>query len=147
MQLRVIVVPVSDLDRAKGFYLAMGFREDLDHRSSDDFRVVELTPPGDGASIVLATAMTDALPGSVRGLHLIVPDIETARDDLIIRGIDVGEVFHDVGGVYYRASPAWEIPGVDPGGRDRASFARFSDPDGNGWVLQGSRTRGHEPAG
>ena len=141
MKLEVIVLPVSDVDRAKAFYDCAGFREDFDYASGEDFRVVQFTPPGSEASVVFGIGITGAVPGSVGGLQLVVPDIETARSDLIGRGVDVTDVFHDVGGVFHHDSPAWEVPGRDPAGRDYASFARFTDPDGNGWVLQEVRHR------
>jgi catechol 2,3-dioxygenase-like lactoylglutathione lyase family enzyme len=141
MRLEVIVLPVSDVDRAKAFYRSIGFREDLDFASGEGFRVVQFTPPGSGASIVFGDGITDRLAGSVRGLQLVVPDIEAARARLTARGVDVTEVFHDIGGVFYHHSPAFEIPGADPNGRDYASFARFNDPDGNGWVLQQVKAR------
>jgi catechol 2,3-dioxygenase-like lactoylglutathione lyase family enzyme len=136
MRLQVVVVPVSDVDRAKAFYRSAGFREDLDYATGPDFRVVQATPPGSDTSIIFGEGISRAEPGSVQGLQLVVPDIESARAQLIERGIDVGEVFHDIGGVFYHVSPAYEIPGPAPDRRDYASFARFSDPDGNGWVLQ-----------
>ena len=136
MKLEVVVLPVADVDRSKAFYRCLGFREDLDHASSDGFRVVQFTPPGSGASIVFGDGITDRAPGSVQGLQLVVPDIEAARAQLIDRGADVTDVFHDIGGVFYHHSPAYEIPGPDPDRRDYLSFARFTDPDGNGWVLQ-----------
>ena len=144
MRLAVVVLPVSDVDRAKAFYRRAGFREDLDYASGDDFRVVQFTPPGSQASIVFGTGITAAAPGSVGGLLLAVPDIEGGRSDLVRRGIKVGDVFHDMGGVFYHQSAAWEVPGCDPAGRDYASFARFADPDGNGWVLQEVK---HRPPG
>ena len=136
LKLEVVVLPVSDVDRAKAFYRRAGFREDYDYASGEDFRVVQFTPPGSEASIVFGIGITAAAPGSVGGLQLIVPDIVAARSDLTQRGIDVGDVFHDMGGVFYHRSPEWEVPGRDPAGRDYVSFARFCDPDGNGWVLQ-----------
>jgi catechol 2,3-dioxygenase-like lactoylglutathione lyase family enzyme len=141
MKLEVVVLPVSDVDDAKTFYLSAGFREDLDYSSGDDFRVVQFTPPGSGASIVFGTGITNALPGSVEGLQLVVADIEAARTALISRGVAVTDVFHDIGGVFYHRSPAYEIPGVDPDRRAYGSFARFADPDGNEWVLQEVRQR------
>jgi catechol 2,3-dioxygenase-like lactoylglutathione lyase family enzyme len=141
MKLEVVLLPVSDVDRAKTFYRSMGFREDCDYASGDDFRVVQFTPPGSGASIVFGTGVTDAPPGSVEGLQLVVADIEAARAAMIERGVDVTDVFHDIGGVFYHRSPAYEIPGVDPDRRSYGSFARFSDPDGNQWVLQEVRER------
>ncbi len=136
MKLEVVVLPVSDVDRAKAFYRSLGFREDLDFASGEDFRVVRFTPPGSEASIVFGEGITDRTPGSFQGLVLTVPDIEVARVELIDRGVDVTDVFHDIGGVFYHHSPAYEIPGPDPDRRDYNSFARFTDPDGNGWVLQ-----------
>lgn len=141
MRLEVVVLPVADVDRAKAFYRSAGFREDLDFAAGGDFRVVQFTPPGSEASIVFGTGITSAAPGSVQGLQLVVPDIETARAALVARGIKVGEVYHDLGGVFYHLSPSFEVPGPDRGRRDYASFARFTDPDGNGWVLQEVRRR------
>jgi catechol 2,3-dioxygenase-like lactoylglutathione lyase family enzyme len=134
------VLPVSNVDRAKAFYRSAGFREDIDYSSGEDFRVVQFTPPASGASIVFGKGITGAPPGSVDGLQLVVSDIDAARAELIGRGVDVSDVFHDIGGVFYHLSPAFEIPGLDPDRRDYRSFARFSDPDGNGWVLQEVRT-------
>jgi catechol 2,3-dioxygenase-like lactoylglutathione lyase family enzyme len=136
MRLEVVVLPVSDVDRAKAFYRRAGFREEWDYASGEDFRVVQFTPPGSGASIVFGSGITAAAPGSVGGLLLVVPDIDAARADLVRRGVDVSDVFHDTGGVFYHQSPDWEVPGRDPAGRDYVSFARFSDPDGTCWVLQ-----------
>jgi catechol 2,3-dioxygenase-like lactoylglutathione lyase family enzyme len=136
LKLEVVVLPVADVDRAKAFYRAAGFREDLDYAAGDDFRVVQLTPPGSAASIVIGSGLTDATPGSVEGLILAVEDLEATRDELLDRGLDVGEVFHDIGSVFVHRSPAYEIPGLDPDRRSYASFARFLDPDGNEWVLQ-----------
>jgi catechol 2,3-dioxygenase-like lactoylglutathione lyase family enzyme len=141
MRLEVVVVPVSDVDRAKAFYRSAGFRDDLDYTSGPGFRVVQVTPPGSETSIIFGAGITSAAPGSLQGLQLVVPDIEAARAELLERNVDVGEVFHDLGGVLYHLSPAYEIPGPAPDRRDYASFARFSDPDGNGWVLQEVRKR------
>jgi len=141
MKLEVVVLPVSDVDCAKGFYLSAGFREDFDYSSGDEFRVVQFTPPGSDASIVFGTGVTGAPSGSVQGLQLVVADIEAARTELIARGVDVTDIFHDIGGVLYHRSPAYEIPGVDPDRRSYVSFARFYDPDGNEWVLQEVRQR------
>jgi catechol 2,3-dioxygenase-like lactoylglutathione lyase family enzyme len=140
-KLEVVVLPVSHVDRAKDFYRAAGFREDVDYASGDGFRVVQFTPRGSATSIVFGTGITSAPPGSLQGLLLAVSDIEAARVELIDGGVDVGEVFHDLGGVFFHLSPAFEVPGPDPAGRDYASFARFSDPDGNGWVLQEVKQR------
>ncbi|HEY0487538.1 MAG TPA: VOC family protein [Mycobacteriales bacterium] len=125
-KLELVAVPVSDVDRAKAFYLDQaGFRLDVDHRAGEDFRVVQLTPPGSACSITL---MRNTAAGSVQGLHLVVPDIDAARAALAGRGVDVGEVFHfESGG---------QVPGPDPRRSDYGSFLSFTDPDGNGWVVQ-----------
>ena len=141
MKLEVVVLPVSDVDRSKAFYRSLGFREDIDYTSGDDFRVVQFTPPGSQASIIFGKGLTAAAHGSIQGLQLVVSDIEAMRAELVDRGIDVSDLFHDLGGTFYHLSPAFEVPGPDPGGRDYSSFARFSDPDGNGWVLQEVKQR------
>ena len=136
MRLELVVLPVSDVDRAKRFYRAVGFREDIDYAAGQGFRVVHLTPPGSAASIVFGTGITRAAPGSVQGLHLAVHSVEAAVAALRERGIDVTDPFHDISGIYYHDSPAYEVPGPDPARRDHSSFARFADPDGNGWLLE-----------
>jgi catechol 2,3-dioxygenase-like lactoylglutathione lyase family enzyme len=103
MKLEVVVLPVSDVDRAKRFYEALGWRLDIDYVANEDFRVVQLTPPGSECSIIIGKGITSAVPGSVQGLHLVVADIEAARRELVGRGIDVGNVFHDAGGVFHHA--------------------------------------------
>ena len=131
-KLELVPIPVFDVDRAKAFYTQkMGFEEDLDHSTGEEFRVVQLTPPGSGCSIAIGTGIVDTSPGSVQGLQLVVPDIDAARAELLERGAEVSEVQHFDGS-------AWR-PG---GGGDWNSFAFFSDPDGNGWVLQQSPGRG-----
>lgn len=131
-KLELVPIPVSDVDRAKAFYTEkVGFEEDLDHSTGEEFRVVQLTPPGSACSIVLGTGIVRTPPGSVQGLQLVVLDIEAARAELLERGTEVSEVQHFDGS-------AWR-PG---GGGDWNSFAFFSDPDGNGWVLQQSPGRG-----
>jgi catechol 2,3-dioxygenase-like lactoylglutathione lyase family enzyme len=131
-KLELVLVPVSDVDRARTFYTEKaGFDLDVDHRAGDDFRVVQLTPPGSACSISIGIGITDAAPGSVQGLHLVVSDIDAARAELVERGVDVSEVRHFESG-------RW-VPGPDPQRRDYSSFAFFSDPDGNGWVLQEAR--------
>jgi catechol 2,3-dioxygenase-like lactoylglutathione lyase family enzyme len=131
-KLELVPIPVSDVDRAKAFYTEkMGFKEDLDHSTGGEFRVVQLTPPGSACSIAIGTGIVDTSPGSVQGLQLVVPDIDAARAELLERGAEVSEVQHFDGS-------AWR-PG---GGGDWNSFAFFSDPDGNGWVLQQSPGRG-----
>lgn len=133
-KIEVIILPVSDVDRSRGFYTAQaGFALDVDYKPSDDFRVVQLTPPGSNCSIQFGVGLTDLVPGSMRGVYLVVDDLQRAREELSVRGVDVGEIRHK--------SPiddwqgGWE-PGLDPDRRDYASFADFTDPDGNQWVLQ-----------
>ncbi|HZD02593.1 MAG TPA: glyoxalase superfamily protein [Actinomycetes bacterium] len=129
LKLELVLIPVSDVDRAKAFYVERaGFNLDVDHRAGEAFRVVQMTPPGSACSIAVGTGITDAAPGSVRGTHLVVSDIEAVRAELLGRGVDVGEIRH-------LESGGW-VPGPDPERRDYGSFAGFSDPDGNSWVLQ-----------
>jgi catechol 2,3-dioxygenase-like lactoylglutathione lyase family enzyme len=126
--LELVVVPVSDVDRAKSFYTEkLGFHLDVDHRAGENFRVVQMTPPGSACSItILGTPQSE--PGSLQGLHLVVPDIEAARAELLQRGVDVSDLFRfDEGG---------QTPGPDPERRNYATFMSFSDPDGNGWLVQ-----------
>jgi catechol 2,3-dioxygenase-like lactoylglutathione lyase family enzyme len=126
-KLELIVVPVSDVDRAKAFYVDnAGFGLDVDFSAGDYFRVVQLTPPGSECSVTLMRN-TDA-PGSLQGLHLVVSDIDAARAELVERGVDVSEIFHFAEG--------GQTPGPDPDRRDYGSFLAFSDPDGNGWLVQ-----------
>ena len=139
-KLELVLIPVSDVDRAKAFYVEeCGFNLDVDHRAGEDFRVVQITPPGSACSFTFGNGITDAAPGSYRGTHLIVTDIEAARAELIERGIDVSEVRH-------MAPDGWQ-PGPDPEHQDYASFADFSDPDGNTWVLQEVRRTEPESEG
>jgi catechol 2,3-dioxygenase-like lactoylglutathione lyase family enzyme len=142
MRLEVVVVPVSDVDRAKQFYeTALGFRLDADFPGPDNFRVVQLTPPGSLCSIIFGSGVTSAVPGSSQALMLVVYDIDAARARLVGRGVDVSEVFHDAGGVFHHAGTDGRVSGPDPEGRSYSSFASFSDPDGNGWLLQEIKTR------
>jgi len=136
MKLEVVVLPVADVDRAKHFYEALGWREDADITSGPDFREVQLTPPGSACSVIFGTGVTSAAPGSTDGMVLAVPDIEAARADLMKRGADVSEVFHDAGGVFHHAGTVDRVPGPAPDHASYGSFAAFSDPDGNGWLLQ-----------
>ncbi len=132
LKLELVLIPVSDVDRAKAFYVEnAGFRLDVDHQPNDDFRVVQMTPPGSACSITIGIGITSAPPGSYRGTHLVVTDIEAARVELVERGVEVGEIRH-------MGASGWE-PGADPEHRDYGSFADFSDPDGNTWVLQERR--------
>jgi catechol 2,3-dioxygenase-like lactoylglutathione lyase family enzyme len=128
-KLELVLVPVTDVDRAKTFYTEkVGFNLDVDTSPVEGFRVVQMTPPGSTCSITVGTGITDAPPGCIRGLHLVVTDIEAARAELVERGLDVGEVRHFDAGEW--------MPGPDPERRNYNSFADFSDPDGNTWVLQ-----------
>ena len=139
--LEVVVIPVSDVERAKRFYTSLGWRLDADFARGNDWRVVQFTPPGSTASIIFGRDVTDAAPGSTEGLLLVVDDIEAARAELVGRGVDVSPVFHDAGGIFYHAGQTDRVPGPDPKRGSYASFASFSDPDGNGWVLQEVTTR------
>jgi catechol 2,3-dioxygenase-like lactoylglutathione lyase family enzyme len=135
MKLEVVVIPVSDVDRAKRFYGDLGWRLDADFVVGEEFRVVQFTPPGSPCSIHFGIGVTSAVPGSAHGLYLVVSDIEAARAELIDRGVDVSEVFH-------RAGPGKPpVSGPDPARRSYFSYAAFSDPDGNGWLLQEVTTR------
>jgi len=141
MRLEVVVLPVSDVDRAKEFYERLGWRLDADVVNGDDFRVIQLTPPGSPCSIIFGTGITTAAPGSADGLYLVVDDVEAARAELSEHGVQVSEVFHDAGGVFHHAGTTARLPGPDPDRNSYASFASFSDPDGNGWMLQEVTTR------
>jgi catechol 2,3-dioxygenase-like lactoylglutathione lyase family enzyme len=141
MKLEVVVIPVSDVDRAMRFYGGLGWRLDADFAAGDDYRVVQFTPPGSGCSVIFGKNVTAATPGSARGLYLIVSDIEAARDELLGRGVEVSEVFHDAGGVYAGTDEPYlfgrvRVSGPNPDHRSYRSYASFSDPDGNGWLFQ-----------
>ena len=126
-RLELIVIPVTDMDRAKAFYSErVGFVVDVDHSSGEDFRVIQLTPPGSPCSVTLMRNHERA--GAIQGLHLVVEDLEEARADLLARGLDVSGPFH--------FGPQGQTPGLDPERRNHGSFASFDDPDGNGWLLQ-----------
>ena len=141
LKLEVIVLPVSDVDRAKAFYQSLKYRLDADFSTEDGLRVVQMTPPGSPCSIIFGTDLSDAAPGSVQGLHLVVEDIEIARADIAAAGAPIGEIFHDAGGVFHHAGEQKRVPGLAPGRKSYGSFASFADPDGNGWVLQEIQTR------
>ena len=141
MKLEVLIIPVSDVDRAKRFYEKLGFRLDIDYVVKEEFRGVQFTPPGSEASIIFGKGITSGQPSSVDGLVLAVYDINAARDDLIARGVDVSEVFHYAGGPFNNAVENPRVSGRDPEGRSYYSFVSFKDPDGNGWLLQEIRTR------
>ncbi|MFI1470540.1 VOC family protein [Streptomyces wuyuanensis] len=145
LKLEMIVLPVSDIDRAKAFYEKVGFRLDVDYTANEHFRVVHFTPPGSECSIIFGEGMTPIAPGSIQGLYLIVSDIEKARAELTDHGIQVSEIFHDGGGLFHgheggdvthRVPGQERLPGLHPERASYGSYATFSDPDGNGWVLQ-----------
>ena len=143
MKLEVVVLPVADVERAKDFYGELGWRLDADFPFDNGFRVVQFTPPGSGSSIQFGTNMTSAAPGSARGLYLVVSDIQEARDDLAAHGADVSEVFHaGTPGVQFQPDgTSGRVSGPAPNRATYSSFATFSDPDGNGWLLQEVTTR------
>ena len=135
LKLEVVVIPVSDVDRAKRFYEGLGWRLDADFASGENWRVVQMTPPGSPCSIHFGKGITTAAPGSVQNSYLVVSDMEAARGELIGRGVDVSEAFH------YTAFGGPRVPGSDPNGRSYGTYATFSDPDGNSWLLQEIKTR------
>ena len=146
MKFEIVVIPVSDVDRAKKFYASLGWRLDADYDSGKDFRVMQFTPPGSGCSVIFGKNVTAAAPGSAQGLYLIVSDIEAARDELLRRGVEVSEVFHDTAGVHAGTDEPYlfgrlRVSGPDPEHRSYRSFASFRDPDGNGWLFQEITTR------
>jgi catechol 2,3-dioxygenase-like lactoylglutathione lyase family enzyme len=141
MKLEVVVVPVSDVDRAKGFYESLGWRQDADFSGEKGFRVVQLTPPGSACSVIFGSGVTSSTPGSAEGLQLVVSDIEAARAELMGRGVEVSEVFHDTGGVFHHAGSEARAPGPAPEHRSYGSFVSFGDPDGNTWFVQEVTTR------
>jgi catechol 2,3-dioxygenase-like lactoylglutathione lyase family enzyme len=141
MKFEIVVLPVSDVDRAKEFYAKLGWRLDADYAHENDFRVIQFTPPGSGCSVIFGKNVTAAAPGSAQGLYLIVSDIEAARDELLRRGVEVGKVFHGAGDAYAGADEPYlfgriRVSGRDPEHRSYRSFASFRDPDGNGWLFQ-----------
>jgi catechol 2,3-dioxygenase-like lactoylglutathione lyase family enzyme len=133
MKLEVVILPVSDAERTKQFFASLGWREDADFVFTEDFRVLQFTPPGSEASLIFGAGVTTAVPGSVGSLLLAVDDIEAARAELIERGVDVSEVFH---GVAFTADGSRREPGADPERKSYSSYATFSDPDGNEFLLQ-----------
>ncbi|MBA3788056.1 MAG: VOC family protein [Actinobacteria bacterium] len=139
-KLELVVVPVSDVDRAKAFYTEqVGFKADVDHRAGDDFRVVQLSPPGSACSIAIGTGIGQSEPGSTKGLHLIVSDLDAARAELADRGVNVGDLFH------FGAEGRTE--GAHPERADYGTFLSFDDPDGNSWLVQEvGRTRANRGA-
>lgn len=143
MKLEVVVVPVSDVDRAKQFYKALGWREDADFVADENFRIVQLTPPGSGASVQFGVGLTSAPPGSLRGVYLVVDDVDAARAELAERGAQVGEVFHEarLGARFLPVGAAERAPGPSADRRTYGSFVTFDDPDGNNWIVQEITTR------
>ena len=136
LKLEVVILPVSDVDRAKQFYEGLGWREDADIVGGDEFRIVQLTPPGSAASVSFGVGVTTMAPGSQQGLLLVTDDIEAARAELVELGAPVSEVFHGPAGRFHPDVPSVRQPGRHPAGESYQSHAVFSDPDGNGWVLQ-----------
>jgi len=142
MKFEVAVIPVADVDRSKQFYTKLGWRLDADFPFDNGFRVVQLTPPGSGCSILFGTKITHSLPGSAQGLYLIVSDVEAARKDLVARGIEVSEVFHPrTPGAQFQIEGSGRVSGPAPDRASYGSFATFRDPDGNGWLFQEVTTR------
>ena len=146
LKLELVPIPVSDVDRAKEFYGRLGWRLDADYDNGNDFRVIQFTPPGSGCSVIFGKNVTAAAPGSAQGMYLIVSDIEAARKELLGRGVEVSEVFHDASGVYAGPDEPYlfgrrRVSGQDPDHRSYRSFASFNDPDGNGWLFQEVTTR------
>jgi catechol 2,3-dioxygenase-like lactoylglutathione lyase family enzyme len=145
MKFEIVVIPVSDADRAKEFYGRLGWRLDADFDNGKDFRVIQFTPPGSGCSVIFGKNVTGAAPGSAQGLYLIVSDVAAAREELLGLGVKVSEVFHNEG-VYAGPDEPYlfgraRVSGPDPEHRSYRSFASFSDPDGNGWLFQELTTR------
>jgi catechol 2,3-dioxygenase-like lactoylglutathione lyase family enzyme len=145
MKFEIVVIPVSDVDRAKEFYGSLGWRLDADYDNGKDFRVIQFTPPGSGCSVIFGRNVTGAAPGSAQGLYLIVSDVAAAREALLGRGVKVSEVFHSEG-VYAGPDEPYlfgrvRVSGPDPEHRSYRSFASFYDPDGNGWLFQELTTR------
>jgi len=145
MKFEIVVIPVSDVDRAKQFYAKLGWRLDADFDNGKDFRIIQFTPPGSGCSIIFGRNVTPAAPGSAQGLYLIVSDIQAARKELLDRGVQISEVFHN-DGVYAGPDEPYlfgrvRVSGPDGEHRSYRSFASFRDPDGNGWLFQEITTR------
>jgi catechol 2,3-dioxygenase-like lactoylglutathione lyase family enzyme len=146
LKLEIVVIPVSDVDRAKAFYTRLGWRLDADFASADEWRVIQFTPPGSACSVIFGKNVTPATPGSARGLYLIVSDLAVARQELLDRGIAVSAPFHGAGDVHAGSDEPYlfgsvRVSGVDPKRGSYSSFASFSDPDGNGWLFQEVTTR------
>jgi catechol 2,3-dioxygenase-like lactoylglutathione lyase family enzyme len=136
MKVEVVVIPVSDADRAKRFYAGLGWRLDLDITADKEYRVIQFTPPGSACSIIFGRGVTTAAPGTAIGVHLVVSDIVAARAQLIAGGIEVSEPFYDAGGLFHHASRNYLTQGLQPQRNSYGSYASFRDPDGNTWTLQ-----------
>jgi catechol 2,3-dioxygenase-like lactoylglutathione lyase family enzyme len=146
LKLEIVVIPVSDVDRAKQFYEKIGWRLDADFAAGNDFRVIQFTPPGSACSVIFGKNVTAAAPGSAQGLYLIVSDVAAAREELLGRGVEISEMFHDAAGVYAGKDEPYlfgrrRVTGLDPDRRSYRSFASFYDSEGNGWLLQEITTR------
>ncbi len=141
MRFEVTVLPVADVDRAKAFYTGLGWRLDADVSVEEHYRVIQVTPPGSPASVIFGEGLTAMAPGSVQDLMLIVEDMDAAREELISRGVDVSEPWHDETGIFHHAGTTGRVAGPDPQGASYGSWASFSDPDGNGWQLQEIKER------
>ena len=146
VKLEIVVIPVSDVDRAKDFYAKLGWRLDADFAANEDFRVIQFTPPGSGCSVIFGKNVTAAPPGSAQGLYLIVSDIDAARAELNSRGVQISDTFHGESGVYTGSDEPFlfgrhRASGPDPARGSYRTFASFKDPDGNGWLLQEITTR------
>lgn len=146
MKFEIVVIPVSDFDRAKQFYTKLGWRQDAEFDNGKDFRILQFTPPGSGCSVIFGKNITAAAPGSMQGMYLVVSDIEAARANLISKGVEVSEVFHGENGVYTGPDEPFlfgrnRVSGPDAARGSYRSFASFKDPDGNGWLFQEVTTR------
>jgi catechol 2,3-dioxygenase-like lactoylglutathione lyase family enzyme len=146
LKFEIVVIPVSDVERAKQFYAKLGWRLDADFAGPDDYRVIQFTPPGSNTSVIFGKNVTQAAPGSAQGLYLVVSDIEAARNALLSRGVTISEAFHAGGDVHVGPDEPYlfgrvRLSGPDPERGSYRSYASFSDPDGNGWLLQEVTTR------
>lgn len=141
LRLEIAVIPVGDVDRAKDFYVRAGFRLDADFSTDKGLRVVQVTPPGSEASVIFGEKLTSAAPGSSQGLHLVTGDLAGARAELIERGVEVSEIWHDADGIFHYEGDVNRVPGPHPATDSYGSYASFSDLDGNGWTIQQVVTR------
>jgi catechol 2,3-dioxygenase-like lactoylglutathione lyase family enzyme len=149
MRFELVVLPVSDVDRAKRFYAGLGWKLDMDFVRGDDFRVIQFTPPGSPGSVIFGRGISSTKPGSSQDLYLVVSDIVAARSALLARGVVVSELFHDAGGVFHHADGEGRVDGPAPKRRSYGTYAAFNDPDGNGWLMQEvtARLPGHGSTG